>query len=285
MNEMQETVHGILRLGHDLASNKPPHEHRHQRHGQQGRRRHGESAGKGQWTEQAPFLSLQREDRHIGNRDNQQGEEQGRPHLLGGRRHGLPALRDRQGLAFFIRRAFQVLVGILDEHDGPVHHGADGDGDPAQGHDIGIDPHPAHGEKGDEDADGQGNDRHQGGARVEQEQHANQAHHDELLKQFLLEVVYRALDEIAPVVHSHDLDALGQPLFQFLQLGAHPLDGRQGVLAKAHDDHAAGHFALAIEVHQPTAQFRPQLDIGHVAQAYGRAVRVDAHRNIVDIVY
>ncbi|MNG10793.1 hypothetical protein D3C85_1518330 [compost metagenome] len=42
-----------------------------------------------------------------------------------------------------------LLVGVLDHHHGGVHHGADGDGDPAEGHDVGVDALVAHDDKGD----------------------------------------------------------------------------------------------------------------------------------------
>ncbi len=47
-------------------------------------------------------------------------------------------------------RPFQVLVGVLDHDDGGVHHGADGDGDAAQTHDVGVDPQHVHDDKGDQ---------------------------------------------------------------------------------------------------------------------------------------
>ena len=37
-----------------------------------------------------------------------------------------------------------VLVGVFDHDDGGVHHDADGDGDAAQAHDVGVDTLPLH---------------------------------------------------------------------------------------------------------------------------------------------
>ncbi|MCY1376206.1 hypothetical protein D9M69_636780 [compost metagenome] len=45
------------------------------------------------------------------------------------------------------------LVGVLNHHHRGVHHGADGNGDPAQGHDVGVDPLLLHDDEGDEHAD------------------------------------------------------------------------------------------------------------------------------------
>ena len=40
--------------------------------------------------------------------------------------------------------AFQVLVGVLDHHDGRVHHHADGQREPAEAHDVGVDAQELH---------------------------------------------------------------------------------------------------------------------------------------------
>ena len=62
-------------------------------------------------------------------------------------------------------RLLQVLVGILDHHDGRVHHGPDGDAD--ERHDIGVDPLVAHDDERDQDAERQGDDGDEGGTQVE----------------------------------------------------------------------------------------------------------------------
>ena len=41
------------------------------------------------------------------------------------------------------RGALQMLVGVLDHHDGGVDHRADGDGDAAEAHDVGADARAA----------------------------------------------------------------------------------------------------------------------------------------------
>ena len=46
--------------------------------------------------------------------------------------------------AFLPGVALQVLVRVLDHDDGGVDHRADGDGDAAERHDVGVDPLPAH---------------------------------------------------------------------------------------------------------------------------------------------
>jgi len=41
----------------------------------------------------------------------------------------------------------ELLVGLLDDHDGRVHHGADRDRDAGERHDVGREPQRAHGMK------------------------------------------------------------------------------------------------------------------------------------------
>ena len=53
-----------------------------------------------------------------------------------------------------------LLVGVLDHHHGGIDHSADGDGNPAQGHDVGVDALVAHDDEGNQHAHRQRNDRH-----------------------------------------------------------------------------------------------------------------------------
>jgi hypothetical protein len=68
-----------------------------------------------------------------------------------------------------------MLVRVLDHHDGGVDHGADGDGDAAQAHQVGGHAERAHGDEGDQDADRQHQDGDQRAAHVQQENEADQA--------------------------------------------------------------------------------------------------------------
>ena len=95
------------------------------------------------------------------------------------------------------RRALQMLVGVLDHHDGGVDHGADGDGDAAQAHDVGADAQRAHGDEGHQDADRQHEDGHQRAAHVQQEHDADQRDDDAFLEQRALQRVDGALDQLA----------------------------------------------------------------------------------------
>ncbi|MNR69393.1 hypothetical protein D3C85_1945980 [compost metagenome] len=46
-----------------------------------------------------------------------------------------------------------LLVGVLDHHHRGINHGTDGNGDPAQGHDVGVDSLVAHDDEGHQHPD------------------------------------------------------------------------------------------------------------------------------------
>ena len=69
-----------------------------------------------------------------------------------------------------------------------------------------------------------------------------------------------------------------------MQLFSHTFDGRQSVLAETHDHHAAGHFPLAVEVGQATAQFRSQMHVCDILQTNRCAIIVDRYRDAVEVV-
>ena len=55
---------------------------------------------------------------------------------------------------------FNMLMGILDHHHGGIDHRADGNGDTAQRHDIGVNSLIIHDDKSDQDTDRQRDDGH-----------------------------------------------------------------------------------------------------------------------------
>jgi hypothetical protein len=67
-----------------------------------------------------------------------------------------------------------MLVRVLDHHDRRIDHRADGDGDAAQAHQVGVHAQRAHGDEGDQDADRQHQDGDQRAAHVQQEDDADQ---------------------------------------------------------------------------------------------------------------
>ena len=71
----------ILSLGSDPSLDEQPHEDGDDRHGEERCRRHGERLGQRQRPEQPPLLRLEREHGHERERDDEERDEERRPHL------------------------------------------------------------------------------------------------------------------------------------------------------------------------------------------------------------
>jgi len=163
----------------------------------------------------------------------------------------------------------QVLVRVLDHHHRRVHHRANGNGNAAQRHDVGVDALPVHDDEGRQNAQRQRDDGHQGRTQVKQKQGTHHGHHRKFFEQLVAEVLDGPLDEPRAVVGGHDLHAWRQARLQGGQFGFDRRDGGQGVLARAHDDHAAHGFAFAIQLTNAAPNFGANLHMGHVAQQNG----------------
>src|SRR5450830_1144320 len=124
-----------------------------------------------------------------------------------------------------------VFVRIFDHDHGGIDHGANGDGDAAQRHDVRVHPLVVHYRKGDQDTDRQRHDCHEGRAQVEQEDSTDDGDHDEFLDQLVLEVVYSAFDQVRPVVGGYQFDACRQACFQLIELDLDRIDCFQRVFA------------------------------------------------------
>ncbi len=174
----QDPVHRVSGFGTDPAADQVAHQDRDQGDRQERRAGHGEGLRIGERFEEAALLLLQREHRQEAERDDEEGEEERRPDLTRTRGYDLPAGRARLG-------PLQVLVHVLDHHDGAVHHGADRDRDPTKAHDVRVHSDPAHHDEGDENADGQRDDRHERRAEVEEENDGYGRHDQGFLEQLV----------------------------------------------------------------------------------------------------
>ena len=90
---------------------------------------HGQVLGPGQRPEEPALLVHEREDGQERDRDHEEREEDGRPDL----EQRLEADRVEVALAAALDPELELLVGVLDLDDGPVHEHADGDGDARRG--------------------------------------------------------------------------------------------------------------------------------------------------------
>ncbi len=163
----------VVVLMPDLPLDEQGHQHRRERDGQKAREQHGEGLGIGKRLEQPARLVLERKDRQEPDGDHEQREKERRPHFL---RRVDDHVNARTVDAARLLPVFELFVGVLDHDDRGVHHGADGDGDAGEAHDVRADPQIVHADKGDEDGDRQRQDHDQGARQMEQEDDADHAH-------------------------------------------------------------------------------------------------------------
>ena len=179
---------------------------------------------------------------------------------------------------------FELLVRVLDHHHRRIDHRPDRNGDPAQGHDIGVDALVDHDDKRGEDPQRQRDDSHERRAQMKQEYGADDGDHDEFLEQFFLQILDRALDEIGSIISRHHFNPGGETRFKFCELGLHRCDRRQRVLARTHDDDAASHLAFAVQLGDPTTHFWTHLHPRHVAQTHADAGLGGGERDLAEVV-
>ncbi len=165
-----------------------------------------------------------------------------------------------------------MLMRILDHDDRRVDHGADGDGDAAQAHDVGGDPERVHEDVGDEDAERQREDGNERAARVQQEDDAHERDDEAFLDERRLQRGDGALDQLGAVVDRYDLRALGQARRDLGELRLDVVDDGERVLAEALHGDAGDDLALAVQLGDAAALVGHQLDARDVAQQHRRAV-------------
>ena len=125
----------------NLAREQQVSERRDDRQGHDDRGQQGEGLGVGQRLEQLALGGLHGEDRQEADDRRGHGRHHRAAHLDG------RAVDDLQSVLLGVR-LLQPAQDVLAEDDPHVHHGADGDGDARQGHDVGVDPEELHADEG-----------------------------------------------------------------------------------------------------------------------------------------
>ena len=153
--------------------------------------------------EQAAFGGFQGEHGQKTGRDHEQGEEAGPAYFLDGI-HNRPLI---MGVGPIRLGGFQFFVGLLHHHDGRIHHGADGDGDAAQRHDVGAHARRAHGQECNQDGNRNGHNGDHGAGDVPEEDQDHERDDAQFLQQRLFQVVDRCQDQLRAVVGRDHFDA------------------------------------------------------------------------------
>ena len=259
-------------LRNDLAAHEQHHKRRDQRDRQDRGCRHREGLGESQRAEQAPLLRFHGEDRQERYRDDQKAEKQRRADLARGLDQDFyPGLVGR--------RAFEMLVGVLDHDDGAIDHGADRDRDAAKAHDVRADAERLHGAEGHQDSDRQHDDGDERAAHMQQEHDADQCYDDAFFRERSLERLDRAVNEIGAVIDRYDLHVFGKGRRHLGQPRLDVVDDIERVLAETLQRDAAGDLAFAVEFGNASSLVRPEFDPRHVLQQDRRSL-VDLQNDV-----
>ncbi|MDR8993814.1 hypothetical protein FEP57_05930 [Burkholderia multivorans] len=269
----------------NTAADQVTHQDRHERDRQTCCRRDRVGLRERQRREQLALLAFQREHRNERQRDDEKREEQCRPDLSCRSCDEFPALRGGHPcLGERMLERFQVLVRVLDHHDGRIDHRADRDRDTTERHQVRVDALiPHHDERG-QHAERQRQNGDERAAQVKQEHRTDEPNDDELLDELVLQVVHRAFDELRAVVSRDDFDAGRQRALQVGELRLHRVNGLQRIFSRAHHDDAAGDFALTVQLRDAATHLGADLDACDVAQQHRRARVVGAQYDIPEVV-
>ena len=103
-----------------------------------------------------------------------------------------------------------MLMCVFDHHDGRVHHGANGYGDAAQAHDVGVDALTVHDDEAEKNGQWQHNDSDQGTAEMEEKNATDQRDDKTFFKQGPGQVANGIEDQTGTVVNTDNTNAFGQ---------------------------------------------------------------------------
>ena len=109
-----------------MSADEKSHQDRDERYRQHGGETHGQRLRPCQRPEHPPFLGLQQEHRQKRDDDDDEGNEDGRPDLLGGVKQDAKPLWAGKGRRFACLTFGKMPVAVLDHHDGRVHEHTDG---------------------------------------------------------------------------------------------------------------------------------------------------------------
>src|SRR6266850_990960 len=113
-----------------------------------------------------------------------------------------------------------------------------------------------HWQKRKEDRDRQGNDCHQRGPHMPEENNADERDDDALLNELLAQGGNRTFNQVAAIIDGDDAHTLWKRRFNLLDLLFDAVDDIERVLAVTHDDDPANSFALAVQLSDAAANVR-----------------------------
>ena len=247
-----------------------------QQHGKHQRTRHGEDHGEGKRAEGLSLHPFEREDRQENHHDDEDGENQRLQHLGAGLRHDSAPVCTRFGLA-------QTPVGVLHHDHRPVDHHADGDGDPAQRHQIGRNVEQTHRDQREPDREGDGRHHDQTRPPAAQEGEQDNRNQQGALPERRRHGRDRGTDQFGLVVIGYRLDALGQGLVDAVQPVVDAADHFIGIRPDQLEHQPGNDLALAVHRGEALAGCAADFDPGDIPNAHRHAID-DLDDDIAQIV-
>ena len=178
---------------------------------------------------------------------------------------------------FFVPRPPQVLEDVLAEHDPHIDDGADGDGDPGEGHHVGIDPEYLHPDEGEEHC-GRKHERDQKRApQMEDKQEDDDDGEEDLLGQGGPQGLEGLVDQARPIIEGDDGDLAHRAVLERLPgkaRGYAPdrllqvLDRLHGVGSVARHHNAPDGLGPGLVQHA-APEGRAQPDLSHLVEGDG----------------
>ena len=224
----------------------------------------GDDVGEGQGQEHLALDPLQGDDRDEGQGDDELAEDAGLAHFQDGLQDGGQFAGARSGLA-------QVALDVLHLDDGRVDDHADGDGQAAEGHEVGRQSGQAHGDEREQRGEGQGQDDDEGAPEAAQEEVEDQDDEQGADDERLGHRVDALGDDVGALVVGLDGQPGGQDAAG-VDLGHALLDGPDDVPAVGppqHHDDAADAFAQSVLHRAALADGLTDARLAHVADEDG----------------
>ena len=171
------------------------------------------------------------------------------------------------GLTRVLLPLFQLLMGILHHDDRGIHHGADGDGDAGEAHDVGGDPDVVHEMKDMMMATGsvRMTTRALGRWKRKTRQTTLTA-----MASFTISSFRVAMERLMRSDRSYVVTIFtpggSEGSISVLIFCFDPVDDVEHILPEADDDDAAGDLALAVQFGNAPSYLRAELDVGHILQ-------------------
>ena len=175
------------------------------------------------------------------------------------------------------------MLDILHHHHGAIDQKPDGDGQASQRHNIRRPAEQPHDDECRENRQRKTRRHHDGGSKIAEKQHEQNDDQHDGLDQHALHRPHGFFDQLIAVVENHDLRALRQQRFDFLQFFLHATDDDFCVRA-AQTQHCGPHrLAFRVRRDDTVARQRAFAHLGNVADAH-RGVGFDGHDGIAHIV-